>query len=79
MLHSRVVRVEVLVHIEDQVGVTSVRVRNGGKRGCGATGDKGLGRGVIVTGKEDHLCGGTSLSNCRNGSLGSILTHLYEQ
>ena len=54
---SRVVRVEVLVDIEDKVGDTSIGVRHLAQRICGAVGDKGLSRGPVVTGKEDELRG----------------------
>ena len=56
--------------IEDQVGVASVWVGNCGKRSGGTTRNKGFGRSVVVTRKEDHLCGGTGITDGGNGSLG---------
>ena len=46
---ARVVRVEVLVHVEDEVVGAAVEVGDAGENGRGAAGYEGRGAGVTIT------------------------------
>ena len=52
---ARVVAVEVLVHVEDEVSDGAVGVRDPQERGAGSIRHEGLGRGPVVPGKKDDL------------------------
>lgn len=69
-IYPRAIGVEILVHVEDKVGVAPVGVDDGRKRSRGTVRNKRFRFSVIVTGKEDYLCGGASFTNGGNGSLG---------
>ena len=55
----RVVAVEVFVDVKDQVGGCAVGVLDAEEGGTRAVRNEGLCRGVVVSGKKDHLGGGT--------------------
>lgn len=66
---SRVVAVEVLVDVEDQVGGGSVEIFDGGEGSGGTAGHECLSRSPVVAGEEDHLGSGTGLADGGNGGL----------
>ena len=55
--HARVVRVEVLVDVEDEAGGRAVGVGNLHQGGTRAVRDECSGRRVVVTGEQDELLG----------------------
>ena len=58
MGHVRVVRVEVLVDVEDEAGGRAVGVGNLHQSGTRAVRDEGSSGRVVVTGEQDELLGG---------------------
>jgi hypothetical protein len=52
---SRVVRVEVFVDVEDEVGEAAVRIGDLGESGSGAVGDESSSGRVVISGEEN--CG----------------------
>lgn len=60
---ARSVGVEVLVHVEDEVGGAAVKVGDLGELITRAVGDESAGVGPLVTGKENLVLGGTSLTD----------------
>lgn len=68
-MRAAVIGVEILVNIEDQVSSCSVGVLDGQKSGTGAVGDEIRGVGVVVSGEENDLAGGTGIANGGNNSL----------
>lgn len=66
---TRVVRVEVLMHVVDKVGVRAIGVGHGAERRSGPVADELLGGGVVVPGEKDDLAGGTGLADSGNGGL----------
>jgi len=57
------VRVEVLVHVEDEVRGAAVQVGNGAQRGGGTVADELGGRGVVVAREEDLVRSGTGVAD----------------
>ena len=60
---ARSVGVEVLVHIEDEVGGAAVKVGDLRELITGAVGDESAGVGPLVARKENLVLGGTSLAD----------------
>jgi hypothetical protein len=63
------VGVEVLVHVEDQVGGAAVEVLDFGESGAGAVGDVRRSVGPLVAGEEDLVGGGAGLADGGHGGL----------
>ena len=53
--HARVVRVKVLVDVEDETGDAAIGVCDLVERIRRSVRDEGLSRGVVVTGEQDEL------------------------
>jgi hypothetical protein len=68
---ARSVGVEVLVHVEDEVGGAAVKVGDLGELVTGAVGDESAGVGPLVAGKENLVLGGTSLADSGHSGLNS--------
>ena len=66
---ARVVDVEVLVHVEDEVVCGAVEVGDFGEGGGGAGADELLGGGVLGAGHEDHLRDGAGVADGGYGGL----------
>lgn len=68
-VRAGIVRVEVLVHVEDQVRRAAVEVRHFDQRAAGAVGDERPGRGEVCAWEEDFVAGRAGLSDCCYGCL----------
>lgn len=66
---ARVVGVEVLVDVEDEVGGAAVEVGDLHERGAGAVGDEGTGGSVVVTREQDLVASGAGLADGGHGGL----------
>ena len=72
---TRVVGIEVLVNVEDEVGVTAVGVLNPRKSVCTSIGDELLGAGPVVPGKQADLVGTCIADRC-DGCLDGVGPHV---
>lgn len=75
---TRVIGVEVLVDVHDQVGLRSIKVGNGGKSRGAAVRDESASGGVVIAGEEDHLGGSACLTDGSDSSLNGGSPGLFD-